>query len=178
MPDVTAVTRRVVTGTAASGDPMIVSDGRPPRSGVHTAIPGMVNTVVWHTSAAMDAAPGDPTSALTSFVPGAGETVALIVTFPPDAVYGDDGFDPAAAATEQRELIPGLAELFEPDNPGVHTTPTIDYAVVLSGEIVLDLGSDSTTLRHGDVVVQNGTRHAWRNQTDHPATIFVVLVGT
>lgn len=171
-------TRRVVTGTTTSGSPVIVSDGQPPRSGVHTAIPGMVNTVVWHTQATADAAASDPTSALTSFVPAAGETVALIVTFPPDSVYADAGFDPAAAATEQLALIPGLAELFEPDNPGVHTTPTVDYAVVLSGEIILDLGSEGATLRQGDVVVQNGTRHAWRNQTDAPATLFVVLIGT
>ncbi len=75
--------------------------------------------------------------------------------------------------------VPGLAELFEPDNPGMHTTPTVDYGVVLEGEIVLDLDAGETTLlRPGDVVVQNGTRHAWRNPGTRPATVFFVLIGT
>jgi quercetin dioxygenase-like cupin family protein len=61
----------------------------------------------------------------------------------------------------------------------MHTTPTVDYAVVLDGEILLDLDAGQTTLLlPGDVVVQNGTRHAWRNPGSTPATIFVVLIGT
>jgi mannose-6-phosphate isomerase-like protein (cupin superfamily) len=138
----------------------------------------MVNTVVWTTSASPQSADLDLTLDLASLVPGSGETVALVVTFPPDSVFADPLFDPAKAAREQREITPGLAELFEQNNPGFHTTPTIDYGVVLNGEIVLDLGSDATVLRQGDIVVQNGTRHAWRNATDEPTTIFFVLIGT
>ena len=60
----------------------------------------------------------------------------------------------------------------------MHTTPTVDYGVVLEGEIVLDLGAgESALLRAGDVVVQNGTRHAWRNPGTSPATVFFVMVG-
>jgi mannose-6-phosphate isomerase-like protein (cupin superfamily) len=137
----------------------------------------MVNTVVWTTSAPRSEYL-DPTLDLVSVVPGPGETVALVVTFPPDSVFADPLFDPAKATREQLAITPGLAELFEEDNPGFHTTPTIDYGVVLSGKIVLDLGSVTTVLRQGDIVVQNGTRHAWRNPTDEPATIFFVLIGT
>lgn len=174
----TAPIRRVVTGISVDGDSCIVSDGPPPRSHVHLATPGMVNTVVWTTPAATQPVYLDPTSNLVSLVPGTGETVALVVTFPPDSVFADPLFDPVQAAQEQLRVTPGLAELFEQDNPGFHTTPTIDYGVVLRGEIVLDLGSTRTVLKQGDIVVQNGTRHAWRNLTDEPTTIFFVLIGT
>jgi quercetin dioxygenase-like cupin family protein len=61
----------------------------------------------------------------------------------------------------------------------MHTTPTVDYGVVLQGEIVLDLDNGETTeLGAGDVIVQNGVRHAWRNPTTEPATVFFVLMGS
>jgi mannose-6-phosphate isomerase-like protein (cupin superfamily) len=171
------MTRRVVTGVTDSGKPAIISDGEPPRSRKYTHTPGFANSVVWATTA--PAAPGaDPTLALTSYVPGPGETLALTVTFPPAAVFAAPGFDPAAARAEQLSAAPGFAELFEQDHPGMHTTPTVDYGVVLDGEIVLDLDGESTVLRPGDIVVQNGTRHAWRNPGTSPATVFFALIGT
>jgi mannose-6-phosphate isomerase-like protein (cupin superfamily) len=174
----TGAIRRVVTGICADGSSCVVSDGTPSRSHEHVATPGMVNTVVWATPASPQPRHLDLTSDLVSVVPGNGESVALVVTFPPDSVFADPLFDPAKAAQEQLEATPGLAELFEQDNPGFHRTPTIDYGVVLSGEIVLELDSTRTVLRPGDIVVQNGTRHAWRNMTDEPTTIFFVLIGT
>ncbi|MFI6367718.1 cupin domain-containing protein [Nocardia sp. NPDC050630] len=114
----------------------------------------------------------------TTFLPDPGETIALTVTFPPDSVFSDPDFDPAAAAAESVRNTPGLAECFEPTAPGMHTTPTIDYVVVLDGTVVLELDDGVTTeVGPGDVVVQNGTRHAWRVPADKPATIFVVLMG-
>ncbi|WP_133917388.1 cupin domain-containing protein [Streptomyces sp. NBC_00582] len=169
--------RRVVTGVSPSGKPVIVSDGEPPRTRRYTHTPGFARSLVWNTSA--PAVPSeDPTADLVSFVPAPGETIALTVTFPPASVYADPAWDPAAAGAEQLEATPGLTELFEPDNPGMHTTPTVDYGVVLSGEIVLDLdGGETAVLRPGDLVVQNATRHAWRNTTSEPATMFFVLMG-
>jgi mannose-6-phosphate isomerase-like protein (cupin superfamily) len=170
-------TRRVVTGRSPDGRPVIVSDGPAIRSHPHVSIPGMVNTLVWKTGNPPRGRAQDPTVALASYVPGVGEAVALVVTFPPQAVFADPGFDPVAAAAEDRVSTPGLADLFDPREPGMHSTPSVDYGVVLDGEIVLDLGSETTTLRAGDVVVQNGTRHAWRNPTDRPSTLFFVLIG-
>jgi mannose-6-phosphate isomerase-like protein (cupin superfamily) len=169
--------RRVVTGLSESGKAVIVSDGDPPISRRRVFTPGFADALVWRT--ALPARPSaEPSQEPRSWVPGPGETIALTVTFPPDSVYTDPGFDPAAARAEQLSAIPGLAELFEADHPGMHTTPTVDYAVVLEGEPVLDLDAGETTrLRPGDVVVQNGTRHAWRNPGAAPATIFVVLIG-
>ena len=77
---------------------------------------------------------------------------------------------PQSAASQVTNVEAGLAELearlpgaglyFEPDNPGMHTTPTIDFEVVLDGEVWLELDDGAEVLlRPGDTVVQNGTRH-------------------
>jgi quercetin dioxygenase-like cupin family protein len=60
----------------------------------------------------------------------------------------------------------------------MHTTDSVDYDVVLDGEIVLELDDGQTVqLYKHDVVVQHGTRHAWRNVSDRPVTTLFVLVG-
>ncbi|MFF5968677.1 cupin domain-containing protein [Streptomyces collinus] len=60
----------------------------------------------------------------------------------------------------------------------MHATPTVDYGIVLQGEIVLELDDGHrTSLSAGDIVIQNGTRHAWRNRSDQPATMAFVLIG-
>ncbi|TWC95917.1 cupin domain [Sphingobium sp. AEW010] len=101
----------------------------------------------------------------------------MTLTLPPDSIYVDPAFDPMAAAAEHARNAPGLAELMEPSAPGFHTTETIDYVIVLDGEVVLEVDDDSTRLHPGDCVVQLGSRHAWRNPTDRPATLAVVMLG-
>lgn len=113
-----------------------------------------------------------------SVLPKVGGTRLLIVTFPPDSVMMAPDFDPAAAGIEYMQKLPGLAELFEQDSPGMHTTETVDYDIVLDGEIILEFDDGATVkLKAGDVVVQHGTRHAWRNLSNKPATIVSVLIG-
>ncbi|MFB9127001.1 cupin domain-containing protein [Paraburkholderia dipogonis] len=113
---------------------------------------------------------------MRSIVPGTGETRFLVITFPPDSVFASSGFDPRAAAEENAKISPGLAELFEPN--GMHMTPSIDYGIVLDGEIWLELDDGRVThLRQHDLIVQNGTRHAWRNRSAKTATVAFVLVG-
>jgi mannose-6-phosphate isomerase-like protein (cupin superfamily) len=172
--------RRVVTGRDAAGRAVVVSDGPPPRSHDLVHVPGMATAMLWAT------APGgplplngaDPTPPVLSQLPLPGGTCFLIVRFPPDSVYTSPGFDAVAAAAEQRLASPGLAELFEPDSPGMHTTDTVDYVVVLAGEVWLELDDGHLTrLRAGDTVIQNGTRHAWRNLGTGPVTLAVVQVG-
>ncbi len=66
----------------------------------------------------------------------------------------------------------------EPDDPGMHTTATIDFEVVLSGRVTLELDYGATvTLDSGDTVVQNGTRHRWGNPGTEPAVLAVFLLG-
>ena len=77
---------------------------------------------------------------------------------------------------ENLQACPGLAETFEPD--GMHCTATVDYGIVLDGELWLELDDGrAELLTQHDIVVQNGTRHAWRNKSNRPATIAFVLIG-
>lgn len=169
--------RRVVTGADSAGLSVIKEDG-PTAATVYKHTPGFESSVVWTTAAPPTARGMEAAAPPQSFVPGPGESIALTVTFPPDSVFGASDFDPAAAVAENLANTPGLADLFEPDAPGMHTTSTIDYAVVLSGTVVLEVDNNQTAELHpGDVIVQNGVRHAWRVPGDEPATIFVVLIG-
>ena len=170
--------QRLVTGHGDDGTGVIAMQSAPPRTDAFQSIPGMVSRLVWATAAppSLPFNGTDLTPGATSFVPGPGETRFIVVTFPPDSVFGDPGFDPDAAARENLSVSPGLAERFEPD--GMHTTPTVDYAIVLDGEVWLELDEGrSALLRQHDVVVQHGTRHAWRNKTERPATVAFVLIG-
>ena len=69
-------------------------------------------------------------------------------------------------------------DVMETDDPGMHRTDTVDYVVVLSGEVSLELDDGETVhLSAGDCVVQNGTRHAWRNSSSAPCLIAFAIVG-
>jgi hypothetical protein len=175
---VPAVIRRIVTGHDAMGKAVVAAASVPPRTHVFQHIPGMVSRLVWATPAVprLPFDGRDPTPAVTSLVPGQGESRLLIVTFPPDSVFAGAGFDGMAAMRENLAVSPGLAERFEPD--GMHETPTVDYGIVLDGEVWLELDDGrADLLRQHDVVVQNGTRHAWRNKSTAPATLAFVLIG-
>ena len=66
----------------------------------------------------------------------------------------------------------------EPGAPGMHTTQTIDVELVISGEVWLELDDGAEVrLGPGDTVVQNGTRHAWRNKSNEPCVLLVALIG-
>jgi mannose-6-phosphate isomerase-like protein (cupin superfamily) len=172
--------RRIVTGRNAEGKSVIVSDGLPPRTHVFEHVPGHEVSAVWATGAGQPhpAGDGDPTPDLSLLMPDRPDsTVMQMVQLPPDAVMGSLE-DPEAAMAELAETSPGLYEHFEPDAPGFHTTQTTDYVILIEGTLVLELDDGvQTTLEAGDVVVQNETRHAWRNPTDTPATFICVIVG-
>jgi mannose-6-phosphate isomerase-like protein (cupin superfamily) len=171
--------RRVVTGIR-NGKSVFISDGPAPNSHIHQALPGFMHSVCW----AMAPVPqlplpvGEAAPAGIRITPAPGETRLLVVCFPPDAVMADPAFDGHAAAAEQARLLPGLADCFEPDHPGMHSTESVDYDIVLNGEIWLELDDGAQVhLQQGDVVVQCGTRHAWRNKGSKSATMAFVLVG-
>ncbi|WP_199241058.1 cupin domain-containing protein [Naasia lichenicola] len=127
--------------------------------------------------AALATADGETAPSRGRLVPAPGETSLVIVTFPPDSVFMSADFDGPAAGAEQFDFAPDFAASFEPDAPGKHQTETIDYDIVLDGEIWLELDDETAHLRTGDVVIQTGTRHAWRNNGDRPATMCFVLIG-
>jgi hypothetical protein len=172
--------RRVVTGLDASRRATVVSDGPAPRSHDLVEVPGMSTSMLWATAPGepirLDGA--DPTPGVRRQLPEPGGTCFLIIRFPPDSVFADPSFDAAAATAERRIAFPGVSELLEPDNPGMHTTDSVDYLMVLDGDLWLELDDGQLTkLETGDTVVQNGTRHAWRNLSEKPSTVAVVQVG-
>jgi hypothetical protein len=97
---------------------------------------------------------------------------------PPDSVVWPKDLDLPAAHKEVEEKLPGMNALMERDHPGMHTTDTIDFEYVISGKIWLELDDGvEVHLRAGDTVVQNGTRHAWRNRTSEPCRMVLCMVG-
>lgn len=171
--------RRVVTGHNELGKAVVVWDGTAPNRHKFQAIPGMDTTMIWaSTPEAITPSSIDPTSTVTRHVAGPGESRFVIVTFPPDSVFNSADFDPAAAQAEHLLVSPDLVARFEPENPGMHFTPTVDYIIVLKGEVILELDEGvMVPLKVGDTVVQNATRHAWRNPGSEPTTLCVVMIG-
>ncbi|RTQ32864.1 cupin [Variovorax gossypii] len=173
--------RRVVAGIGADGRSRLFEDATAPRAVEFESSPGFAAALLWATGPAGQIERGAPRdrTATAAFVPGQGGTLLMFVTFPPDSTMMRADCDGAAFGEEFAQKIPGLAETFEADHPGMHTTDSIDYDVVLDGEITLELDDGAKVLlRRHDVAVQHGNRHAWRNLSDKPATMLFVLMGT
>ncbi|WP_279580779.1 cupin domain-containing protein [Fodinicola feengrottensis] len=102
----------------------------------------------------------------------------MINTIPPGELVPPTNVDTAAALAELERQMPGAMAAMEPDAPGMHTTDSLDYVLIVSGEVTLELDDgERTVLRAGDVVVQNGTRHAWRNHGTETCMIVGVAIG-
>jgi mannose-6-phosphate isomerase-like protein (cupin superfamily) len=169
--------RRVVTGVNADGVSVFASDET-----VEAVTPALMPGLAFHRLWGQDdpaVAPQDGAAppAHAYFPPAGGYRVGTF-TVPPDATPPPDGVDVEAGLAEIESSLPGLIAHMEPDHPGMHTTATIDFEYVVSGRVVLELDDGAKVeLGPGDTVVQNGTRHAWRNPFDEPATLVVVLIG-
>jgi hypothetical protein len=169
--------RRVVTGVNAEGTSVFVSDER-----VEAVAPALMPGLEFHRLWGQDgtpAAPQDGSSPPTrAYFPPAGGYRVGTFTLPPDSTPPAEGLDVPAELAAIDAALPGLMAHMEPDTPGMHTTTTIDFEYVVSGRVVLELDDGATVeLGPGDTVVQNGTRHAWRNPFDETATLLVVLIG-
>lgn len=172
--------RRVVTIRNVEGKSTLASDGPSPAARALRHTPGFVMRPLWLTkSPTRNSTDGaETTQNIDSLVPPPGGSTFFIVTFPPDSVMQSPDFDPERAYAEHLEVAPGITELMEPDNPGMHATPTLDYGIVLEGEVWLELDDgEMVHMKKNDVVVQNGARHAWRNTGDQPVTMAFVMVG-
>ena len=169
--------RRVVTGRNRAGKAIMVQNGVSPRIVTTETLPGLALVEVWATDKipTLPVDPVDLTTTMQSFVPGPGGTRFRIVQFPG---VSNRAFDQEAFRREYSVKAPGLAEAMELQDSGMHTTDTVDYGVVISGEITLELDDGAkVSLKQGDCVVQNGTRHAWRNSSTTPCVMAFVLVG-
>jgi mannose-6-phosphate isomerase-like protein (cupin superfamily) len=123
----------------------------------------------------------DPMLAGTKAFPGPGGTMFRLISYPPRR---PEGYKPPPGVTYESGLkdlsdkVPGMGDHFERNAPGFHTTDTIDYCVVVRGEMTLELDDgQKVTLKQGDCVVQNGTRHRWRNPLSEPCLMAFISVG-
>jgi mannose-6-phosphate isomerase-like protein (cupin superfamily) len=168
--------RRVVTGHR-DGKAVFVSD-----STVEPLTMQLLPGTEFHRLWGADRAPTFPDDGAepdqpTYFPPVGGFRFGMF-TVPPAFGAVQDGIDLQTAFAEVEEKLPGLLGHMEPENPGMHTTDTIDFEVVLSGEVVLELDDGAeVTLSLGDTVVQNGTRHRWSNRGAVPAVVAVFICG-
>jgi quercetin dioxygenase-like cupin family protein len=169
--------RRVVTGHARDGRSVFASDEEI-EPVVLDILPGYEFHRLWGADEP-PTFPGDGTQpdAHDYFPPVGGFRFGLF-TIPPESTLDVGEIDIEAALRDMEEKLPGMAAHMEPDNPGMHTTDTVDYEYVISGEVDLELDDGAEVhLRPGDTVIQNGTRHAWRNRGSEPCRVVVVLVG-
>jgi mannose-6-phosphate isomerase-like protein (cupin superfamily) len=170
--------RRVVTGHDGAGKAVFVSDDlvKPVTTGLS---PGTSFHQIW----GGDAAPTFPDDGRrpepsTYFPPVGGFRFGMFALPPVDEPGPGPDVDIAAEIGKLAAALPGLLDHNEPDAPGMHTTPTIDFEIVLSGEVVLELDDGATVhLQVGDTVVQNGTRHRWSNPGTEPASLAVFICG-
>jgi len=175
--------RRIVTGHSVEGQSIFVSDGEPPRAIQLNNLPGLEHVEIWATPniPSNPADENDPTPTLLSLVPAPGETRFRIVRFPSTLEVTravEAGMDQEALAKEYLQKAPGLAEAHESNGSGMHRTNTVDYGIVLSGQIWLELDNGvKKKLQPGDFVIQNGTRHAWRNEFEEPCLMAFIMIG-
>lgn len=173
--------RRVVTGHDDDGHAVILIDDITPNSFASQVIPGFGAAVPWLSSQPVDHVcdrdPVGPGSATPSF-PRTGETVFRIAEFPPDSAYPSDAQDRIFDEIDGRAEAAEGATHSNGRHFWFHRTNSLDYAIVLDGEITLLVDEGEATLHAGDVVVQRATSHAWSNRTDRVARVAFVLIGT
>lgn len=149
------VPRRVVTGHDRNGKSIFVSDGSPPTV-LKIGRRGVTFFELWNTEST-------PVS-IAPFVP---EPTDRPIRIPPP---------PKGTIIRIVDFLPGMSQNGESPQPMVHRTETIDYGIVLEGEIFLVLDDSETRLEAGDVVIQRGTSHAWDNRSDRLARMAFILI--
>ncbi|HKW36988.1 MAG TPA: cupin domain-containing protein [Burkholderiales bacterium] len=167
----TRPTRRVVTGHDASGKAVVLIDGAAPNAKLRKAT-GLTSTLLWVTdgSPADNSGGADGADRDIGVAPPERGTIFRVVDFPPAAEVG--AVDNAAMLKEM-----GIADArANPRHATMHRTRSVDYAVVIEGEIDMLLDDSEVHLAAGDAVVQRGTNHAWLNRGKEVCRIAFVLV--
>lgn len=170
---------RVVTGHDASGAAIVSSDGPLPTVTELKAIPGTVFHEVWSTGAtpAVVDNGADPTLGALMLPPPRHGTRIRFVDIPPDTaeLHARSADSLRAGFSEIGDAGASTARAGAP-HPLMHRTETVDYGVLIEGEITLVLDDGEVKLTPGSVVVQRGTNHAWANRSGKPCRMLFVLV--
>jgi quercetin dioxygenase-like cupin family protein len=141
--------RRVVTGHDASNIAKVLIDA--PATNAKYPQPGLVSTMMWCTETAPAKIPigekiEDMGARILGTAPPTKGTRFAVIDFPPG------------------------------NHPHMHRTETIDYVIVIEGEIDMDMDQSTVKLKAGDILIQRGTNHAWANRSSKPARVAFVLV--
>jgi mannose-6-phosphate isomerase-like protein (cupin superfamily) len=167
--------RRVVTGHDENGKSVFIIDGNAPAVKEMDSMPGLALTDLWQTNGAPADNTGNVDSADRPVVlePPANGTIFRLVEFPPDSAWrgkadAGEAFDSIGA---------GHAPVKGSDDPMMHKTSTVDYLIVVKGEIWAILDDSEVCLKQGDIMVQRGTNHSWSVRTDEPCLLAAILVN-
>jgi hypothetical protein len=167
--------RRVVTGHDENGKSVFISDGAATAVKEMESMPGLSLTDLWQTGSAPADNTGEADAADRPVVlePPASGTIFRLVEFPPDSAWRGR----ADAAEAFDSISAGHAPVDGSDDPMMHKTSTIDYLIVVRGEIWAILDDSETCLKQGDMMIQRGTNHSWSVRTDEPCLLAAVLVN-
>lgn len=176
MPTQPSLPRVIVSGDDANGRSHLVADGAPKAVRTVEERPGYRVSNVWLTAGSpAPIADPDRTGEIKALLPPTGGTILRIIDYPPEPR------DPV----ERQKMFEAMFKKLFPDgdhrpdgapHPGMHRTDTVDYAIVLKGEIYAVMDAGETLMRTGDVLVQRGTNHAWSNRSGDYARIAFVLI--
>jgi mannose-6-phosphate isomerase-like protein (cupin superfamily) len=169
----------VVTGHDANGKAIVASEGPLPTVVELQAIPGTVFHEVWSTTgspAPVDNG-ADPTIGALMLPPPKLGTRIRFVDIPPDtAEFLAHGAARMTDAFGQIGDVQASTVKADSPHPLMHRTESVDYGVVIDGEMTLVLDDSEVLLKAGSVVVQRGTNHAWANRSGKRCRMLFVLV--
>jgi hypothetical protein len=168
--------RRIVTGVNAAGRSCVVEDGASPAMQLTPGRMGFRNNNLWRTvDSPAPVAASDTVLAQRGVLPPPRGTVLRVIDIPPESS------DPAEVKRQTSAVFAAMFPDAKHDagherHPGMHATATIDYAILLQGELVAILEEGETLMRAGDILIQRGTNHAWANRSGALARIAFVLI--
>lgn len=171
----TRTPRRVVTGHSGEGRSIILFDDAGAPTKVLEKAGGLRLTELWETACmpVNNGGSSDAARVQMKIEPEAGGTVFRIIDYPPDSERLPN--------MDRQAHFSSMGVKVETEggarHPGMHKTSTLDYAIVLEGEIYAVMDEGEVLLRAGDCLIQRGTNHAWSNRTDRPCRIAFVLVS-
>ena len=173
--------RRVVTGHDEGGRAIIQEDGPVPRVQRIGGSHGPLFFEVWNTRATpapIDRASGEPPESGIELAPPKNGTRIRVLDIPPD--------DPSFSTLTPEQIQAHFAEVDAAKassgrtgssrHPFMHRTQTVDYGIVLEGELTLIMDVGETVVRAGDIVIQRGTNHGWANRSNRNCRIAFVLI--
>ena len=174
--------RRIVTGHDDEGTAVILSDAPPPRVQRIGGETGPMFYEVWNTRETpvkIDRRSGEPEETGLVLAPPKRGTRIRVLDIPPESAALRE-LDPEAARKHFAEIGAAEAATHKSDakapHPYMHRTETIDYGIVLEGEIFLIVDKGETLVRTGDIVIQRGTNHAWSNRSGRNCRIAFILI--